>query len=285
MSDLIKDVIITLIVLAMAAGATRVADQAAPARAVEEAPAEGGAEGGAKKGAPAGASGENEGASAQKARIMAEQAEELAAEREKREAAAGEKSGKESGREAAAAAWEDLRRRSEAEVDKFIFAGDSRFVGMAENTAPEDVYVAKGSMGLKWFKESEPAIRREEGDNSALVIGFGVNDLGSADGYVEYVNGAQFSSRTYFLTVLPVDESYGTAVSNADVEAFNEKLKEGAEAYEVIDAYAYLQENGFSSFDGLHYTAETYKNVYDYLKRYIREDFERKAEEGHPSGA
>ena len=151
---------------------------------------------------------------------------------------------------------------------KFIFVGDSRFVGMqnAVNTG-SDIFIGKVGEGYNYFVSNESNIKSKETSNSILIIGFGVNDLGNVDKYIKYVNNAGFKSKIYFLTVNPVEEGKGSySVKNSSIKSFNNKLKDGAKKYKVIDTYSYLVNNGYETTDGLHYNNATYKKIYNYVK-------------------
>jgi len=41
-----------------------------------------------------------------------------------------------------------------------------------------------------------------------------------------------------------------------------------ADNIDYIDTYSYLIAEGFNTVDGLHYTADTYKNIYEYAMKY-----------------
>ena len=101
-----------------------------------------------------------------------------------------------------------------------------------------------------------------------MIINFGVNDLVNVDNYIDLVNKnidawSDAGISVYYASVTPVS-SYPT-VNNAQIEAFNKKLKASLDSrIKWIDAYSYLNRNGFSTPDGLHYTPETYKKLYSY---------------------
>jgi len=158
--------------------------------------------------------------------------------------------------------------------DKFIFVGDSRFVGMETYKTEKDKFVCKTSEGLSYFKRQEATIKSAETDNSVVIIGLGVNDLG-ADNYVQYVNSLSSSlkSQIYFLTVNPVEESKannnGYSRTNSEIDAFNTTIKNNAKDYKIIDTNSYLKENGYTTVDGLHYDSATYKKIYNYIKSQI----------------
>ena len=158
-----------------------------------------------------------------------------------------------------------------AENRKYIFAGDSRFVHMQYvKEGTQDTFICKSSMGYDYFVGRMEDIKRAETDNSVLIIGFGINDLWNADKYIQYVNGLNLKSEVYFLTVNPVDEAkerqHGYAVKTSKIIEFNDKIKANAKNYKVLDTYEYLMKNGFETSDGVHYTNNTSKAIYKYIK-------------------
>ena len=159
------------------------------------------------------------------------------------------------------------------EIKKIVFVGDSRFVGMSQLKECEEIVLAEVGEGYHYFCLLQDSIKSEEADT--LVIGFGVNDLHNIKKYVDYVN-ENFSEipEIYFLTVNPVDEAkesqYGYSVTNKEIDEFNEYLQEHSGIYEILDTNSYLNDIGFSTKDGIHYTNETYLNIYEYIMENIR---------------
>lgn len=72
------------------------------------------------------------------------------------------------------------------------------------------------------------------------------------------------------LSVNPLDkekcDKYGYDYDGvmSGIEVFNDKLSETE--YMYIDTYSYLMNNGFSTVDGLHYTDDTYRLIYNYVR-------------------
>lgn len=59
---------------------------------------------------------------------------------------------------------------------------------------------------------------------------------------------------------------YSYSKLNCDIADSNAKMQAGLnENIEFIDAYSFIDQNGFGSSDGLHYSNTTYKNIYDYV--------------------
>lgn len=151
-----------------------------------------------------------------------------------------------------------------------VFVGDSRTVQMQMAVGDSDkAYIAKVGEGYSWFKNTAlSAIPGCAGNGTRMIINFGVNDLVNVDNYIELVNSnidawSDAGIKVYYASVTPVG-SYPT-VNNAQIEAFNTKLKNGLDPrVKWIDGYSYLSRNGFNSGDGLHYTPDTYKKLYSY---------------------
>ena len=75
------------------------------------------------------------------------------------------------------------------------------------------------------------------------------------------------------MTVNPIDDrkasEKGYAVRNDSVISFNKKMVSGLRGFGIIDTYDELVFQTFSTIDGVHYTAGTYKQIYAYMKKYI----------------
>ena len=66
----------------------------------------------------------------------------------------------------------------------------------------------------------------------------------------------------------PVDyakaRAHGYRVTNQQIEAFNARLKEAMD-FRYLNTYAWLKKKGFGSNDGIHYTADSYRKLYQYV--------------------
>ncbi len=156
-------------------------------------------------------------------------------------------------------------------ITKRIFLGDSRTVGMksAVNSS-DDIWSCLESQGLKWMKETGfPNIKNKLSNGTALIILMGVNDLYNVSNYATYINDLydQYSSKGvyfYFVSVNPVNNNYLYLDSN--IKNFNQKIKSSLNSkIKYIDTNSYLVSNGFDTLDGLHYTNDTYKTIYNYI--------------------
>ena len=156
-------------------------------------------------------------------------------------------------------------------VSKRIFIGDSRTVGMrnAVNSS-DDTWSCLESIGLKWMKETGfPAIKNQIGNGSAVIILLGVNDLYNVSNYASYINSLynQYANKGayfYFVSVNPTNGNY--AYLGDGIKNFNQKIKSSLNSkIKFIDTYSYLVSDGFKTADGLHYTNDTYKKIYNYI--------------------
>lgn len=173
-----------------------------------------------------------------------------------------------------------LQNSSSAEAaspKKYVYVGDSRFVGM-ENAkcGKKDVYIAKRNMGYDWFVSQESNFRQHDSKSTVYVIGFGVNDLAHAERYADYVNNLNLDGKVYFCQVNPINEPhadmYGYTVRNVQVDRFNLIVKKKAKNYKILKTNKYLVQRGYTTIDGLHYDRDTYRVIYNYIRRNVRGD-------------
>ena len=178
-----------------------------------------------------------------------------------------------------------------------IIIGDSRTVGMCATLTGDwkncqfsvsggkkngkDVFIAQGSMSYSWFNNTAvPATDRILSNNSGTRYNIyslmGVNNLlndikSYISKYNELASGPWKNHKIVLVAVTPVNESIeaanGYSTKNVNIESFNSQLKSGVRASNVkfCDAYSRIK-NNFGTEDGLHYTADTYKNIYNIIK-------------------
>ena len=158
--------------------------------------------------------------------------------------------------------------------DEYLWVGDSRTVGMSGVASMNTI--AESGMGLNYLKEKAPEVLSVEGNN--VVFFFGVNDLDNVYKYAQFYNDISdefFEHNDVFvLTVTPVDEEkerdYDYNISNISIDQFNEELtKKLKNKIHVIDTGTYLKEVGFDTLDGIHYTDDTYRVLYNYIVQEI----------------
>lgn len=159
--------------------------------------------------------------------------------------------------------------QTSGKVDYWV--GDSRTVGLCAVKGISSKGIAMVNAGYSWYTSSaEGALKKKlnKKPTATVVINFGVNDVGNVSKYIKRYQKlvkAYPKAHFYFMSVNPIDSKYKAGyVSNAKIKAFNKKLK-AAFPGSYIDTYSYLNKKGFSTVDGLHYTAATYKVIYNYV--------------------
>ena len=155
-------------------------------------------------------------------------------------------------------------------VADLILVGDSRFVQMKKSVGENScTWIAEGARGYKWFNDNAVA-RIDEcvGDGSKILINLGVNDPGNLQKYLTLVNAKAEEwtgkgATVYYASVNPVGES--RYVTEEQVQYFNAQLQDGlSDNIHWIDSHSYLISVGYELIDGLHYSKETYRNLYAY---------------------
>lgn len=157
----------------------------------------------------------------------------------------------------------------------YVFVGDSRTVQMKMAVGSSDKeYIAQVGEGYSWFKSTALSeIPSYAGSGTTMIINFGVNDLSNAGKYISLVNNniddwINAGITVYYAAVTPVGEN--ASVSNAQIERFNARLQSELDPrVRWIDGYSYLMQTGFSTPDGLHYSADTYRSLYSYYMSVI----------------
>lgn len=151
-----------------------------------------------------------------------------------------------------------------------ILVGDSRFVQMQESVGENScTWIAESAKGYTWF--SENAVGRIDncvGKGSKILINLGVNDTKNIQNYLALVNAKaeEWTSKgatVYYASVNPVWEN--PYVTEEQVQSFNSQLQGGLSGnIHWIDSHRYLNSIGYKLVDGLHYSSETYQNLYAY---------------------
>lgn len=161
----------------------------------------------------------------------------------------------------------------------YIFVGDSRMVGMEISKAPANTkYIAKESEGYNWLKKTGGVTLQyylKANPKVKVVLALGVNDMGNINSYISYYKNLikkYPKTKFYILSVNPVEEKagkrYSGYVKNSQIKSFNNKLYK-AFSSRYINAYSYMWENGYETFDGLHYTVPVYQDLYDFIVKKI----------------
>ncbi len=157
---------------------------------------------------------------------------------------------------------------------KYIFVGDSRYVGMKKYAQSDDIFIAKVGEGYSYLNSNLNLILEYADKNSILIVGLGVNDYAmSYKNYIKTMNelADTLECKVYYMLINPVDEEkifqYGYSVTNDAIDRYNALMVAGFDNnVGVIDTNSYLKEDGFLTLGGLHYDDITYKKIYNYLK-------------------
>lgn len=151
-----------------------------------------------------------------------------------------------------------------------ILVGDSRFVQMQNSVGANScTWIAESGKGYNWFSENAiPRIDSCVGKGSKILINLGVNDTRNLQKYISLVNAkanewAGKGATVYYSSVNPVWEN--PYVNEEQVEYFNSQMKDSLNGnVHWIDSHSYLTSIGYKLVDGLHYSEETYQNLYAY---------------------
>jgi hypothetical protein len=153
------------------------------------------------------------------------------------------------------------------ESSSYLLIGDSRLVGLNQatgigNDSRYDVK-AKNGEGYSWLT------KQKLDSSKTIVFMLGVNDLYKVEAYASFYNNLIANGyNIIFVTVAPVDENKerknGYSVLNEEINNFNNTIKNEVNCT-ILDLNTYMNLNGFDTADGVHYTAETYELIYDFL--------------------
>lgn len=156
----------------------------------------------------------------------------------------------------------------DSEYGECFWVGDSRTVGLAMNVNID--YIAKVGAGIRLFRENADTIYalREK----TVIINLGVNDL-DTNAYINLYNSMpdEFldNNKVIVMAVNPCNGSY--QYLNSRIEAFNAAVSSALDPrITFLDTYSYLNWGGFSTRDGLHYSNDTYINLYNFVMDSIK---------------
>lgn len=150
-----------------------------------------------------------------------------------------------------------------------IFIGDSRTEDIRDAVSDDSIWCCKAGAGYEWMSsEGVPSIEARIGDDTAVIILMGVNDVNQVTNYVNYINvkaneWADLGAKTYFVSVGPVEsDPYAT---NSQIEKFNSLMEANLMGVTYIDLYSHLVEIGYQTVDGSHYTPEVSAEIYNFV--------------------
>ena len=172
---------------------------------------------------------------------------------------------------------DDSKSTNIKETDLNVFIGDSRFKGMSDavNKSSTDIWISEVGAGYTWFSTKALNELKNKVDNNKtynIFINMGVNDLGNKESYAKkYAELASTysSSNIIIVSVNPVDENAekksGYKVKNSEITEFNNTVKK-AEGVTYCDTNSKIK-SSFKTNDGIHYTNDTYKKIYEEMKK------------------
>ena len=151
-------------------------------------------------------------------------------------------------------------------------------------------FVAKGGEGYDFFTTYGLALAATHfGEDSVLVVWFGVNDAERADQYITYMNNVslQFGIPVYYMTIGPCYDSW--TKREPGVEEMNRKLRENLRPeIRVIDMFSFIQDGmargEFGTLDGLHYNYRTCRAIYEHLLEVLEQEYAEGRMEFHYTG-
>lgn len=162
-------------------------------------------------------------------------------------------------------------------ITQYIYVGDSRYVAMGKYATINDIFIARVGVGTDFFMSNYDMIKAYDSENTAFIIGLGVNNLGvNVQEYARQLNefAASIKGRLCVTLVAPVDEvavhNSGYNLTNQAISNFNNNLVNNlSSSVLVVDLYAYLMQNGFGTMDGLHYSTDTDQRIHTYVKEVV----------------
>lgn len=156
-----------------------------------------------------------------------------------------------------------------------IWAGDSRTLGMRDAVDNDDVYIGASGEGYRWLSESGlPQIRDAIGTypDAPVVFNFGVNDYDSMEDYLSLYQSLTEEypdTHFYFLSVNPIEPTLCKNITNEEIADFNSHLQEAfPDTY--IDSFTYLMVSETTTIDGIHYSQEDYRAIYEFAVQKIQ---------------
>ena len=172
-----------------------------------------------------------------------------------------------------------------------IIIGDSRMVGLCATLTGDWTkceysssggyhyqkiyFVAQGSMSYSWFSNTAVGavnniLKNNSDKKFNIITNMGVNMLlYDVEKYISKYNELidnQWKEESFVIvSVTPVDENKQTKdayfIKNVDIETFNNKIRNGVKKAKYCDIYNQIK-NNFNTTDGVHYTSETYQDIY-----------------------
>ncbi len=159
----------------------------------------------------------------------------------------------------------------------YIFIGDSRFVGMNDICKMSSIYdeyvIAQNGMGYDWLvntamPQADAIIATNPYKRWVLIMGLGVNDLSNINSYLLKYKELSAKYNIVLTSINPVENH--EFISNSTIASFNSSLR--TLGLPFIDTNSVLMAEGFSTIDGLHYTAATYIRINEIYQSLIQDN-------------
>lgn len=159
--------------------------------------------------------------------------------------------------------------------NKLYWLGDSRTVGISNAVGSDKAtFKAEVGKGLATYRVYISEIKDSLGSGDQVVVMFGVNDLGNVNSYASETNNLATvasgkGAKVYFVSVLPTDgalaSKHGMNGDINNVKNFNQTIKSLLnDKVTYIDIFSEVDTKWLT--DGIHYTADGYKKIYELVK-------------------
>lgn len=159
--------------------------------------------------------------------------------------------------------------------------GDSRMEDLCRKSWYKEEHgtcIAKSSKGVRWLNDEAIKMVNDlnQDKKKYIVTNLGVNDYARIKDYLATYERLALNdwknSIIIFLSVNPANNNRESL--NQYINSFNSEIITLAAKYDNIyycDSNSYLRRIGFETTDGVHYTTNTSKDIYNYLKQCIQD--------------
>lgn len=166
--------------------------------------------------------------------------------------------------------------------DSYVWVGDSRTVAMKTAVGKDganDRWVAEEKANYKWFNsDGVSGVTSKLKPGEIIVFNMGVNDLNDAQQYIdrlkELAKGDWKDHKIIISAVTPVDDKKSARAKNAAIKEFNDKLRNalsGIPNISFTDASSQISSNLKTGKEGVHYTDDEYKKIYNAVKNDVND--------------
>lgn len=170
---------------------------------------------------------------------------------------------------------EEETEAAASDAPNYIWVGDSRTVSMGKAMHNTDIYIGESGEGYYWLNETGLPLIIEaiaSYPDLPVIFNFGVNDDENLPNYLTLYRALEEQypdTDFYYLSVNPIEPTLCTNISNEEISAFNQALKaEYPDAY--IDSFTFLMVNETVTIDGIHYSEEDSRAIYDFTISQLR---------------